>query len=360
MIRFFKKEKRPRPEQSGFREFDAFIRETPDSNAPPVPAAGIVMKDELPELLQVKTMYISPEDPAIVFGAIPDGVYKAGIRFRDARPVLLSERVSWGMTYERLAAWIREHDTGHLLCGENTGDPQILNTIYEVLKILRIRNEIPEMTYRLYEGYVWFGIECRFGRFYDRKTGQEMTMEAAIARETETRLYNIRANMDRAGCPEEMISRKLEDARADIREFYRSLTENPVREGTALGFRTDDGTEYRFVWSGVMQYYPNKGSRSGYDSDDWMYLCRMDDRDWILLLSYGPEAVWVCLPIPETDAEQIRRTAGEALHSVYYANRDQNKVILHLHPEDVGQIAKIVIPDYHRNGLLTDSDLYGK
>ena len=28
--------------------------------------------------------------------------------------------------------------------------------------------------------------------------------------------------------------------------------------------------------------------------------------------------------------------------------------------EDVGQIAKIVIPDYHRNGLLTDRNLSGQ
>ena len=158
---------------------------------------------------------------------------------------------------------------------------------------------------------------------------------------------------------DELINSAPEEARARIREYYRSLTENPVREGTSLVFHTDDGTEYRFVWTGVMHYYPNKSSASGYGSDDWMYLCNMDDQYWILHLTYGPAAVWSCLPVPEADAEQIRQTEGETLRSAYYANWDQNRLILHLHPEDLRLIGKIVIPDSHRCGLLTDPDLYG-
>jgi len=151
---------------------------------------------------------------------------------------------------------------------------------------------------------------------------------------------------------------QTEEYRKAMDDIQKKRKKDELSEGSLLVFRTDGGSEYRFVWTGVMHYYPNKSSASGYGSDDWMYLCKMDDHHWILRLTYGPP-VWICLPIPETDAEQIRQTAGEALRSVYNANWDQNRLILHLHPKDTGLIRNIVIPDYHRNGLLTDRDLYG-
>ena len=111
-----------------------------------------------------------------------------------------------------------------------------------------------------------------------------------------------------------------------------------------------------------MRFFPNDSSMSGYGSDDWLYLCRMDDEYRILHLEYSGEygsAVWTCLPILQMDAEQIRQSSGEMLRSVYYANWNQNRLIIHLHPDDISIIRRIVIPDDHRNGRLTDSDLYG-
>ena len=90
-----------------------------------------------------------------------------------------------------------------------------------------------------------------------------------------------------------------------------------------------------------------------------MYLCRMEDQSWILRLTFGPP-VWSCLPVPEAGAEQIRQTGGKTLRSVYTASWNPGRAVLHLHPEDPGLIGKIVIPGFHRNGLLTDRDLYGR
>ena len=360
MKKIFEKKKKTRPAQAGFRDFDAFLRETSDPAAPPaVPAVGIVAKDELPGLLQVRTIRVRPDDPVIIFDAITGNEEKAGIRLRDARAVLLSGAECRETTYDRMAGWIRQNDTGHLLCGSVTGDAQILHTICEVLKVLLSRNEIPEKTFRLFDRYVWIGIEYRNGHFYDRKTRKEISPEDALARETDVRLKSIRANMDRAGAPEEEIGRTLEKAREDIRAYYRSLAEDPVGPGSDLAYRTDSGAEYHLSWTGIMRYYPNDASASGYGSDDWMYLCRMDDRYWILYLQYSGEAVWRCLPISDPDAERIRQTSGEALKAVYCANWDQDRLILHLHPEDLRLIEKIVFPDYHREGLLTSRDLYG-
>ena len=109
-----------------------------------------------------------------------------------------------------------------------------------------------------------------------------------------------------------------------------------------------------------MRYYPNRSSSSGYGSDQWMFLCRIGDDYYILCLDFSGEygkAIWSCLPIEEKEAARIQQTEACDLRSVFYENWNQEKVIIHLHPETLCVIREIVIPDYHRTGKLTDDDL---
>lgn len=62
-----------------------------------------------------------------------------------------------------------------------------------------------------------------------------------------------------------------------------------------------------FAYSGHTRYKPNKSSASGYGSDEWMYLCEENGRNYILVFSddasYGTG--WMCVELLEGDSEKL-------------------------------------------------------
>jgi hypothetical protein len=70
---------------------------------------------------------------------------------------------------------------------------------------------------------------------------------------------------------------------------------------------TEEGQLYNFTYSGYTCFHPNRSSACGYGSDDWMYLCKENDRYYLLMFSddasYG--TAWMCTELHEGDYERL-------------------------------------------------------
>ena len=69
----------------------------------------------------------------------------------------------------------------------------------------------------------------------------------------------------------------------------------------------EKGEKRKFTYSGYTRYSPNRSSRCGYGSDDWLYLCEEDSKYYLLMLSddAGHGTVWMCTELLDGDFEKL-------------------------------------------------------
>ena len=87
---------------------------------------------------------------------------------------------------------------------------------------------------------------------------------------------------------------------------YAEVFEN--EEGrTAFKMITKEGQPLKLTYAGHARYSPNRSSRCGYGSDDWMYLCREKDIYYLLTFSddAGHGTGWSCTQLLAGDYERL-------------------------------------------------------
>lgn len=114
-----------------------------------------------------------------------------------------------------------------------------------------------------------------------------------------------------------------------------------------------DGVVRKFIYSGYTRYSPNRSSRSGYGSDDWMYLCEENGRNYILMFSDGAGygTGWICTELLEEDyAKMVNEDAAFWCSIAYSKERAQ---IYSIRLTDVESVRHL-LPTCSRCGKLTD------
>ena len=89
--------------------------------------------------------------------------------------------------------------------------------------------------------------------------------------------------------------------RADINALFRKKNERIFK------MITKEGLSHNFSYLDHTRYSPNRSSTCGYGSDDWMYLCKENDRYYLLIFSddasYGTG--WMCTELLNGDSENL-------------------------------------------------------
>lgn len=131
--------------------------------------------------------------------------------------------------------------------------------------------------------------------------------------------------------------------------------------GIILEMHDRKGQKYKFEYAGRRNYYPNLSSRSGYGSDDWMFLCCDAENKYILHFQANAEYgyAWDCVTIPPTVFDELTVNSGEDIHAVYYSYFNEKDTIFGLHPDHIDLAKQLVGSEYSRMGKMTDKDFYG-
>ena len=98
-----------------------------------------------------------------------------------------------------------------------------------------------------------------------------------------------------------------------------------------------------FEYSGICEYVPNTANRSGYDSDEWFFLCRSGNQGAILRFEFT----------------EIERSGGKALGKAFCSLFSSGLPFCHLHPVDLDVVKSMIRPSFSRTGPLKDADYYG-
>lgn len=128
--------------------------------------------------------------------------------------------------------------------------------------------------------------------------------------------------------------------------------------GYQMKMHKDSGEEYCFTLTSLKAYHPNMGSRCGYGSDDWLFYCKHNGENYILLFSddSGYGTMWECALINKENVEQLEKlSAREWLVLVY---KSENR-IFHLHPDTIDAAKNIVQDTSSRCGPISDNGFYG-
>ncbi len=116
---------------------------------------------------------------------------------------------------------------------------------------------------------------------------------------------------------------------------------------------TKEGQPYTFIYSGYSRYSPNRSSACGYGSDDWLYLCKENEKHYILMFSvdaaYGPG--WMCTELSDGDFEKLINEDVNFWGSVVHS-KERNKIYA-LRLTDVESVRHL-LPTNSRCGKLTD------
>ena len=133
----------------------------------------------------------------------------------------------------------------------------------------------------------------------------------------------------------------------------------PDLEARSFGMHTAAGEKYTFVLSGSYLYLPNKASRCGYGSDDWMLAGKCGDKYCILYFSdnAGYGTAWSVSFITEETALLLPEEPGlDWLEPLYKSDSR----IFGLHPDSLDEAREIIKSKGSRTGPLTDNKLYGQ
>ena len=127
---------------------------------------------------------------------------------------------------------------------------------------------------------------------------------------------------------------------------------------TVFKMHTGDDVHYEFVYCGCKGYVPNKSTHSGYGSDDWYYLCKVDEEICILHFevngAYG-FGCWDCAML-EKGAEAALKEANEEQWIEKYAVSTRR--IRRLKLDDIDAVRHI-LPKVARIGALEDHHYSG-
>lgn len=110
---------------------------------------------------------------------------------------------------------------------------------------------------------------------------------------------------------------------------------------TAFKMITKEGQQLKLTYTGHARYSPNRSSRCGYGSDDWMYLCKEKGMYYLLVFSdqadYGTG--WICAPLLVKEYEELQESDAVVWLNIvtkkqtYYGVRLQNlEEVRHLLP----------------------------
>ena len=120
-----------------------------------------------------------------------------------------------------------------------------------------------------------------------------------------------------------------------------------------LKITTKEGQPYTFIYSGHTRYSPNRSSTCGYGCDEWLYLCKANGKDYILIFSvdasYGPG--WTCTELLDGDFEKLTNEDVNFWGSVAYS-KERNRIYA-IRLTDVDSIRHL-LPAGSRCGKLTD------
>ncbi len=131
-------------------------------------------------------------------------------------------------------------------------------------------------------------------------------------------------------------------------------------ESFVFDMRSESGEKYSFVLSGHCLYSPNRCSTCGYGSDDWLYVCKLNNQNCLLSFTCNAEyaPIWDFVLIEENDVVDLLKGKASKWAEVFYSNMRKSKNAS-IHPVDITSAKMVIKSTASRMGVLTDKDLYG-
>ncbi len=117
---------------------------------------------------------------------------------------------------------------------------------------------------------------------------------------------------------------------------------------------TKEGQSYSLIYSGHTRYSPNRSSRCGYGSDEWMYLCEENGVHFILMFQDNAEygTAWKCTQLLEEDFEDLVKEDVNYWGSVAYSKERTKTYAIHL--TDVDSVRHLLPTSSRCCSKLTD------
>lgn len=131
---------------------------------------------------------------------------------------------------------------------------------------------------------------------------------------------------------------------------------------TIINMHDKNGIKYEFEYVGVSEYYPNQANRSGYGSDEWMFLCNQEGKLCILSFQVSPEFgyVWSSVCIPEASYnELIKHHKKKFYHFFHYYFQFKENRVIGLHPDNIQLVKQLIGSTRSRMGEMSDKEFYG-
>lgn len=114
-----------------------------------------------------------------------------------------------------------------------------------------------------------------------------------------------------------------------------------------------DNSRFDLLYLGHSRYSPNRSSRCGYGSDDWMYLCEEKGVHFLLMFTDNAEfgTAWMCTELLEGDLEKLIKEDVNYWGSVAYSKERTKTYAIRL--TEVESVRHL-LPTSSRCGKLTD------
>ena len=130
-------------------------------------------------------------------------------------------------------------------------------------------------------------------------------------------------------------------------------------DGFQISFTRHDSTKITFELTGIRLYAPNRSSQCGSGSDDWFFLCRAEEKDYILLFTVDAScgAYWGYAAIAPEDIPRLSTENAGAWGSAWIHGTDRNTGV---HPDSIEAAKAIVNCRVARTGVISDAAFYGQ
>lgn len=132
-----------------------------------------------------------------------------------------------------------------------------------------------------------------------------------------------------------------------------------IKRELIFKMQTPKGGLRNFTYSGHTRYSPNRSSRCGYGSDDWIYLCKENEKDFLLMFTDNASCGtgWMCTSLLHGDKEKLIVEDVLFWGEIAYSKEREKMYALHL--LDIDSVRHLLPTSSRCCSKLTDKHYYG-